>query len=128
MVTIVAILAVGCKGVDDDVEPAPTLKTVVFEGKVDSAYAGDWVAVGGLSRLNLKPDGAALIEATTNSAAGKSTSHLQGKWLAQEGNLLVQYGDASHDTTTLKYVATLSGNKLTLQQPGGRLKTIYVKK
>ena len=65
---------------------------------------------------------------TTPSQAGKSTNHLLGQWLAQDGNLLVQYADATKQTTTLKYVATFSGGKLILQQPGGKLKTTYAKK
>lgn len=122
-----AALAAGCKNADDDVEPAFVPKTIAFEGKVESKYVGDWSAKGA-SRLNLKSDGTAVIESTTNSQSGKSTARFDGKWLAQDGRLLVQYGDATHPATTLEYEAKLSGDNMVLQQPGGRLKTTYARK
>ena len=123
----IAVLAVGCKSADDDVEPIVKPKPVSFEGKVDPSYAGDWSDSGKSSHLELKPDGSATIELTTSSQAGRSTSHLKGKWLVQDGNLFMQYEDASKETTTLKYAAKLSGSKLVLQS-GGHLSTTYLKK
>lgn len=124
---IVASVLVGCKNPDDDVEPPVLPKTVAFEGQVDAKYAGAWKSADGGSALDLAKDGTAALDATTNSSKGPSKSHLKGKWLAKDGNLVFSYLDASGNPTTLQYGAKLSGNTLVLQQPGGKLKTTYTR-
>ncbi|RYG34725.1 hypothetical protein EON81_14810 [bacterium] len=124
-----AVLAVGCqKSEEEEFEPAIVPKTVAFEGKLDAKYVGIWGTADGSSTLDLKDDGAVKIGSVTSSQKGKSTSSVEGKWLASDGNLLFNYRDASGQDTTLKYGAAFDGGKLVLQQPGGRVKTTYLKK
>lgn len=126
-VAAIVVLLPGCNPPDE--EPAADFapKPVAFVGKPDPKYLGDWVASGGASRLKLQRDGTAVVETTSHSQAGTSTVHYDGKWLADGKALLIQYSDSS-GPITLKYDATLRGNHLILQQPGGRIKTDYLKK
>lgn len=119
-----AILAAGCgKSEDDEYEPAVVPKAVSFEGKTDSKYAGVWKTSDGSSTLDLAESGGLKIETTVNSQNGKSTSKVEGKWLASGAKLLFQYND-----TTLEYTAVLEGGKLVLAKPGSRMKSTYLKK
>ncbi len=125
---IVAILGAGCKKADDEDEPAVVPKAVTFEGKVDPSYVGEWKSTDGTSDLHLAKDGTVEIDSTTNSQNGKSTSHIKGMWLVSGERLLFKYAEKSGGDTTLEYNGKPTGNDLTLQQPGGRLKTKYTRK
>jgi len=125
-----ALLAAGfgCKNPDDELAPAFVPKTYNFEGQIDTKFVGTWKTSDGNSTIDLDPKGACKIDTIIHSMSGKTTSRVDGKWLATDGSLMFQYGDASHGTTVLKYNATLKGNTLDLQQAGGRMKTTYHRK
>ena len=125
---IAATLLLGCKNTDDDVEPAVLPKKVTFEGDVDSKYVGLWKSPDGASMLDLSKEGVVKIEQRIVAANGKSTSHVEGTWLAKGDDLLFRYPEKSGGETTLKYAAKLSGNTLVLGQSGGRIKRTYVRK
>lgn len=118
-------MVVGCKGGDDDVEPAVVPKAVAFEGKADPAYAGTWTSTDGSSVLDLQKDGGVAISQTSASVNGKSTSRVKGRWLVSGGDLLFQYTEKSGGETTVKYGATLAGKELALKH--GSTTTNYLR-
>ena len=123
---LAAALAVGCKGAEDDLEPARMPKPVAFAGKVDPSYAGAWHSQDGNSKLDLGKDGSARIEAVSTSVKGRSVSRVVGLWLVSKGDLLLRYPEKAGGETTVKYAARLSGDSLTLLH--GTLKTFYSRK
>ena len=125
---VAATIMFGCKGTDDDLEPAVVPKAVTFEGDVDSKYVGLWKSSDGNSTLDLSKEGVVKIDQKIVAANGKSTSHVEGTWLAKGDDLLFRYPERSGGETTLKYAAKLKGNTLVLGQSGGRLKRTYVRK
>lgn len=126
--TVLVAVAVGCKGEEDDTEPAVVPKVVAFEGDVDPMYAGNWASKDGSSTLDMKADGGLKLGVTSNSQNGKSTSSYDGKWLANKGELRLKYKDSSGQDTVLAYAAQLTGNTMVLQQSGGKMKTTYTRK
>ncbi len=123
-----AILVAGCKKADDEFAPAFVPKTYTFQGKLDPVYSGTWVASDGSSTLDIQKDGTLKIDSVTRSVAGKSVSHITGKWLVDSTSLMFQYTVGSQPQTVLKYGATVSGSSLTLVQEGAKRKMVYKKK
>ena len=128
IVSLAAMIVVGCKSPDDDLEPAFVPKVHAFEGSVDQKLAGKWVTTDGVSTLEMAKDGALKVQTLRPSPSGKSASNVEGKWLASSGSLLMQYGTPGQGETVLKYDVKVAGDTMTLQQEGGRLKTVYHRK
>jgi hypothetical protein len=126
--SLAAMIVVGCKSPDDDLEPAFVPKVHAFEGSVDPKLAGKWVSTDGVSTLDLAKDGGLKVQTLRPSPGGKSASNVEGNWLVSEGSLLMKYGSAGQGETVLKYEAKVAGSTMTLQQEGGRLKTVYQRK
>ncbi|RYG86945.1 hypothetical protein EON77_02980 [bacterium] len=120
------VLVVGCRAEDDDSEPAIVPKAVAFTGQVAPGFVGAWATADGSSKLDLAKDGALTIATSTPSPKGRSESSYKGSWLVEGKSLRLRYQDKSGETT-IEYGAALAGDKLTLQQPGGRLKTVYTR-
>jgi len=118
-------IAAGCKSADDEYEPAFVPKEVKFEGNVDEKYVGFWDAPDGSGSLDLSKDGTVNIVTNVSTPQGKSSSKVNGKWLASGSALVFQYKDPSQKDTTVKYAADLKGDTLVL---GTKVKTTYKKK
>ena len=127
-VLIAAVLIAGCKKEDDEFAPAVVPKTYAFEGKVDPKFAGSWESADHSSTMEIEKDGGLKIDTTSNSVVGKSVSHVTGNWLVNGNDLMFRYTVGTQTPTVLKYVATLSGNTLTLKQAEGRQATAYKRK
>jgi hypothetical protein len=126
---LAAIGVVGCKAPDDGLEPAFVPQVHAFEGKVDPKLVGTWTTADGVSTLDFAKDGTLNIQTLRPTPSGKSKSSVEGKWLASDGSLVFKYGDAAHGDTVLKYVTSMEGsNTMSLQQEGGRQKTVYKRK
>jgi hypothetical protein len=119
----------GCSGAtDDDSAQAVPSKISVFEGRVDPLFVGTWKSKNGNSTIQLGKDGALNVETISFSPAGKSDVKVSGQWLIKGDSLTLKYTDnKNHQTVLLQYKASLSGNKLKLDQGGGRLTTIYTR-
>jgi hypothetical protein len=119
------VLSSGCKHDDDEFAPAVLPKTYTFEGKIEPKFAGSWKTADGNSSIDLSKDGSVSMETIIRSVAGKNTSKVSGKWLATSDSIVFQYTIGSQKPTTVKYMAALDGNTLTLQQPESKVKTVY---
>ncbi len=123
-----ALGGAGCNSAAPDPEDGPPKpKVVAFDGAVDSTFVGDWQTAKGSSGLDLRPDGTVTISSSNPTPGGIQNLKLEGKWLVSQGNLLLQYSTKNQPQTTVRYPASLVGDKLTLQQ-GGRTKSVYTKK
>ena len=121
------LVAIGCRSEEDDSEPAVMPKKVAFTGRVEPKFIGTWATADGGSKLDLAKDGGLTISTSTPSPKGVSKSSYAGSWLVEGKSLRLRYADKSGETT-IEYAAALQGDKLVLQQPGGRLKTVYARK
>lgn len=127
LVLVAAGLLAGCRPpVDDDSPPKPS--TAVFQGSVDSRFVGRWKTANGRSALVMDKDGALTIESVIATPKGDTKTQVTGKWLVDRGRLLLQYVQTDQPVTVLPYEASLAGNKLTVVQAHGRLKTVYLRK
>lgn len=125
--TLVATVMVGaCVQPEDDAKPVGP-QTVDFQGKPDPKFVGTWKTADARSGLDLAQDGKLTVHVVTASPQGDHSFDLMGDWLVNsDGDLMLQYLDASKSVTKLKYKTKLEGGKLTLAQPNG-LKTIYLR-
>ena len=120
-----AVFWVGCAGAPDDITQTPKAAAVSVGGKIDLRFVGKWVSTDGNSTIEMIKDGSANLVTVTRSPYGKAVSKVSGKWLTNQGDLLFDYADKTHDMIVVKYGATLSGKSMTLAQAGGRIKTKY---
>ncbi|HWD39513.1 MAG TPA: hypothetical protein VG944_11740 [Fimbriimonas sp.] len=125
---LVAVLPVGCRQPEDEYQPAVSPKVYSFEGQPDSKFDGNWSTDDGNSKMYLAKDGGMRIETTVRSVAGKAVTKVAGKWAAKDGALMFQYSAGAQPSTVIKYDAVLNGATLSLQQPGGHLKSVYTRK
>lgn len=123
-----AIHVCGCRGSEDDYAPAVVPRTFAFEGKIEPKYVGNWSSTDGSSTIDIMKGGVLKIETVSRSVAGQSVGHITGKWLVDANNLSFQYVVGAQKPTVLKYSASISGNTLTLQLSGGKMKTTYRRK
>lgn len=119
---------VGCKSStvleSDDALPQP--KRVTFEGVVDPQFVGLWNSIHPDQSLDLKKDGEAHVISSHPSPSGVVKSNFMGQWLVASGNLLLKYQVDGQPEMTVKYPASIKGNKLVLDQ-GSRSKVIYTR-
>lgn len=126
--SLLALTVVGCKGSDDDLEPAFVPKNHTFEGEVAPNFVGKWKTEDGVSTLDLGRDGVLKVQTVTPSPSGKRTSTVDGQWRVSSGNLLMQYRSESGGSTVLKYAAQLANDSMTLQPEAGKAKKVYHRK
>jgi hypothetical protein len=109
---------------EDSLKPQP----IAFQGTIDPKFVGNWMATKGGSGLDLQKDGSVVISTTTPGPGGVKHGTIQGKWLVQDRNLLLQYSDGTHPQQTIKYQADLSTGDLALISAAARIKTVYKRK
>ncbi len=119
----------GCKSaLPEQDEESPRPPSVAFTGVVDEMFVGDWKSTNGMSGLDLFKDGHVNIFSGTPSPKGIVKTTIKGHWLVSGGSLVLRYPQPDRTDTTIKYIAALKGNSLTLSQSAGRLKTVYRRK
>ena len=121
------LVGAGCREEEqaDDLKGA-VRATPAFTGKVDDKLVGDWTSKDGNSELVLDKSGSAKIVAASYGLQGKASHSIDGNWLADGTDLLLEYSQ-SGTKVVLKNKSILSGTTLTLIQAGNNLKTEYTK-
>ena len=125
---VVTISSLGCSKSTNETEAQAFIPaSYPFEGKIKPQFVGNWKSKDSSTELDLHKNGKLNVITSTHSVAGKNVNHLNGKWLVNGNFLMLTYSVQNQKPIVLKYSASLTGKTLTLIQPGGKIKTKYLK-